>query len=134
VPVTRPPSLNTLAPRERQIMDIVLRLGRATAADVEAELPDTLTNSAVRGMLRLLVNKGFLAFETDGPRYVYFPAIPADDARRSALRHLVSTLFGNSRSTAIAALLDLHREPLSDEEYDRLAALLRKARRQKGAK
>jgi len=126
--------LQQLAPRERQIMEILFRRGRSTAAEVQEALGEPVSNSAVRGMLRLLVQKGFVAYEEDGPRYVYAPVIRPDDARRSALSHLVDTFFSNSRSSAIATLLDMGREPLSDEEYERLDALLKKARNPKGAK
>jgi predicted transcriptional regulator len=115
-------------------MDILFRRGRATAAEVQEDLGEPISNSAVRGMLRLLAQKQFVAYEADGPRYVYFPVIRPEEARRSALRHIVDTFFSNSRSSAIAALLDLSREPLSDEEYQRLAALLEKARKPKGGK
>ena len=132
--MVRVKQLQELAPRERQIMDILFRHGRATAAEVHEALGAVVTNSAVRGMLRLLAQKGLVDYEEDGPRYVYFPVIRPDDARRSALRHLVDTFFSNSRSSAIAELLDLGREPLSDDEYERLDALLKKARKPKGAK
>src|SRR5690348_452799 len=112
-----PPStaLKQLGARERQIMDILFRAGRATAAEVHEALGEPLSNSAVRGMLRLLVSKGLVAYSQDGPRYVYRPLLRHDDARRSALSHVVGTFFKNSRSSAIAALLDMDREPLSDE-------------------
>jgi predicted transcriptional regulator len=126
--------LQQLAPRERQIMEILFRSGRATAAEVQEALGEPVSNSAVRGMLRLLAQKGLVSYKEDGPRYVYSPVIRPDDARRSALDHLVDTFFSNSRSSAIATLLDLGREPLSDDEYERLDALLKKARNPKGAK
>ena len=132
--MARAKQLQELAPRERQIMDILFRRGRATAAEVHEEIGSVVTNSAVRGMLRLLAQKGLVDYEEDGPRYVYYPVIRPDDARRSALRHLVDTFFSNSRSSAIAELLDLGREPLSDDEYERLDALLKQARKPKGAK
>ena len=114
-----------LGRRERQIMDAVYRLGRATAADVLSELPDPPSYSAVRGMLRLLEDKGYLRHEQDGPRYVYLPTTARDEARRSALAHLVRTFFNDSRENAVAALLD---QPLEDDEYRRLRTLLDQAR------
>ena len=131
-----PPSnaLKQLGARERQIMDILFRLGRATATEVQEALGEPLSNSTVRGMLRLLASKGLVAYTQDGPRYVYRPLLRPDDARRSALSHVVGTFFKNSNSSAIAALLDMGREPLSDEEYERLATLLEKARKPKGAR
>jgi predicted transcriptional regulator len=115
-------------------MDILFRRGRATAAEVQEALGEPVSNSAVRGMLRLLAQKGYVAHEEDGPRYVYSPLIRPDDARRSALSHLLDTFFSSSRSSAIATLLDMSREPLTDEEYERLDTLLKKARKPKGGK
>jgi predicted transcriptional regulator len=116
-----------LGRRERQIMDAVFRLGRATAAEVLEQLPDPPSYSAVRGMLRLLEEKGWLRHEQDGPRYVYLPTTGRDEARRSALAHLLRTFFDDSRESAVAALLELERQPLADDEYARLRALLDQA-------
>ena len=124
----KPDPLHQLGARERQIMEILFRLGRATASEVQEALGEELSNSAVRGMLRLLVGKGLAAYSRDGNRYVYRPLRHPNAARRSALSHVVGTFFKGSPSSAIAALLDMEREPLSDEEYERLAALLDKAR------
>jgi len=130
--MTRADPLQQLAPRERQIMTILFRRGRATATEVQEELGEPVSNSAVRGMLRLLGEKGLVKHEQDGPRYVYFPTIRSDTASRSALRHLVDTFFNQSNSSAIATLLDMSREPLSPAEYERLSDLLEKARLPKG--
>ena len=120
--------LDQLGRRERQIVDILFRLGRATASEVQAALGEPVSNSAVRGMLRLLTEKGYVAHEQDGPRYVYFPVHRPEEVSRSALRHLVGTFFRNSPSSAIAALLDINEEPLSEAEYRRLSKLLEQAR------
>jgi predicted transcriptional regulator len=125
--------LEQLGRRERQIMDILLRVGRASAAEVQAALPDPVSNSAVRGMLRYLASKGYVGFEQDGPRYLYFPVSGAEDVRQSALKHLVNTFFRNSPSSAMAALLDLG-EPIDDAEYRRLSALLEQAREEGAGK
>jgi predicted transcriptional regulator len=117
-----------LGRRERQIMDAVYRRGQATAAEVLADLPDPPSYSAVRGMLRLLEDKGYLRHEQDGPRYVYLPTTERDEASRSALAHLLRTFFDNSRESAVAALLDLGGEPLDDDEYRRLKSVLDHAR------
>lgn len=117
-----------LGRRERQIMDILYRLGRASVADVLRELPDPPTYSAVRGMLRLLEDKGFIVHERDGLRYVYLPSGDTSKARRSALRHLVNTFFGGSGENAVAALLDLPETKLSRDQRQRLLAMIRKAR------
>lgn len=120
--------LDQLGRRERQITDILFRLGRATAAEVQAALGEPVSNSAVRGMLRLLVAKGYVAHEQEGPRYVYFPVQRPEEVSRSALGHLVNTFFRGSPSSAMAALLDMSDQPLSDDEYQRLARLLEQAR------
>src|SRR5437588_7881991 len=117
-----------LGARERQIMDAVYRLGRATVSEVRAELPDPPTYSAVRGMLRFLEDKGLLRHEQDGVRYVYIPTVTPAKARRSALRHLVRTFFGGSAQQAVAALLEDTR--LSAEELERLERLVEKARKE----
>ncbi len=121
MPSTTPLNLGR---RERQIMDIVFRQGKATAQQVLDALPDPPSYSAVRGMLRLLEEKGYLTHEQDGPRYVYLPTMPAEEASRSALRHLLDTFFNNSRESLVAALLNLPNEPLSRREYARLRKLV----------
>ena len=127
--MSAPHPLDQLGRRERQIMDILFSRGRATAADVQAALGEPVSNSAVRGMLRLLAAKGYVAHEQDGPRYVYFPVDRPEEVSRSALRHLVTTFFRSSPSSAIAALLDMREAPLPDAEYRRLKKLLDEARR-----
>ena len=121
-----------LGSRERQIMDIVYRRGRATAAEVQNDLPDPPTNSAVRGMLRLLEEKGHLRHESDGPRYVYVPTIDPSKMSRSAVRHLVRTFFDNSASSAVAAMLGMYESRLKDSDLDRLEALIEQVRSKGG--
>jgi predicted transcriptional regulator len=111
-------------------MDVIYRLGRATAAEVLDELPDPPSYSAVRAMLRVLEDKGHLRHEQDGPRYVFLPTVNRERARQSALRHLVSTFFDGSAEQAVAALLDLKDGKLSDAELDRLSALIEHAKRE----
>jgi len=111
-----------LGKRERQIMEIVYRRGRATASEVLADLADPPTYSTVRAMLRYLEDKGHLRHEQDGPRYVYLPTAPADEVRGSALSHVVRTFFDGSVSTAVAALLESR--SLSRAEYERLSQIL----------
>ena len=127
-------TLDKLGPRERQIMDIVYRRGRATAADVLADLPDPPSNSAVRGMLRLLEEKGHLRHEYDGPRYVYLPTADPAGVSRSAMRHLVRTFFDNSAGSAVTAMLGMYEGRLSDEDLDRLEAAVEQARQRGGQK
>ena len=116
-----------LSRRERQIMDVIYRLGRATAAEVLERLPDPPSYSAVRAMLRVLEDKGHVRHEQDGQRYVYLPTVAREKARKSALAHLVKTFFDGSVERAVTALLDSGGR-LTDEEYDRLARLIKRAR------
>jgi len=116
-----------LSRRERQIMDIIYARGQATAAEVTATLPDPPSYSAVRALLRILEQKGHLRHQQDGPRYVFLPTVSRERARRSALRNLVRTFFDGSSAQAAAALID--QAQLSDEEFDRLAAAIEKARK-----
>jgi BlaI family transcriptional regulator, penicillinase repressor len=115
-------------------MDILFRLGRATAAEVQAALRDSISNSGVRGMLRHLATKGYVEYEQSGPRYVYSPVHHPEEARRCALTHMVNTFFRSSPSSAITALLDMTEAPLTEAEYQRLARLLEQAREPGGVK
>jgi len=117
-----------LSRRERQIMDVVYRLGRATVQAVLENLDDPSSYSSVRATMRLLENKGHLKHVSDGPRYVYLPTRPRDKARKSALRHLMDTFFDNSAETTVATLLDLKSKELTGEDLDRLQALIDEAR------
>jgi predicted transcriptional regulator len=119
----------SLSRRERQIMDVVYRLGTATAADVHAALPDAPTYTTVRGLLRILVDKGHLLLERDGRRYVYRPSTPRPAAGASHLKHVVATFFAGSPADAVAALLGSERNAVSDMELARLEALVARARR-----
>jgi predicted transcriptional regulator len=119
-----------LGRRERQIMDVIYRRGRATAEEVREDLPDPLSNSSVRGMLRLLEEKGFLRHEQDGPRYVYLPTADPDQVRKGALTELVHTFFSNSASSAVAAMLGEYGDRLSGEELDRIEKLIERMKRE----
>ena len=118
-----------LSRRERQIMDIVYRRGHATAAEVRRDLADPPSYSAVRALLRILVDKGHLRHEQDGPRYVYLPTLSARKARSAALAQVVRTFFGGSPMQAVSALLDSSQGNLSSAELDELSALIESARR-----
>ena len=120
-----------LSRRERQIMDIIYERGQATAAEVLESLPNPPSYSAVRAMLRLLEEKGFVTHDQDGPRYVFVPTVAREKARKSALKQMLKTFFDGSTEEAVAALLDLSRPQLSKEELDRLSAMIEDAR-QKG--
>src|SRR5437762_12924208 len=118
-----------LARRERQIMDILYRRGRATANEVMEELSGTPNYSTVRTQLRVLEEKGHVRHEEEGLKYVYLPALPRRTARKSALRHLVDTFFDGSAEKAVAALLGGEGARLSEDELDRIAELIAKARK-----
>jgi predicted transcriptional regulator len=117
-----------LSRRERQIMDIVYREGRVTVAEVVEGLPDPPSYSAVRALLRVLVEKGHLRHEADGPRYVYLPTVSRERVRGRALKQVVQTFFEGSASQAVAALLDGSAAKLSEAELDELAELIERAR------
>ena len=125
-------TLSDLGRRERQIMDIVIRRGRASAAEVLADLPDPPSYSSVRSMMRLLEDKGYLVHEWDGPRHAYRPTGSPEQLRRSAVRHLLRTFFSNSMESAVAAMLGAGERPPSDEELERLSKLITEARRKRG--
>ena len=121
-------TIAALSRRERQIMDVVYRLGRATAADVTRELPDAPSYTTVRGLLRILVEKEQLRFESDGQRYVYYPAVARETAGVTLLSHVVRTFFQGSTTSAMAALLDADDE-LTESDANRLRAIIEHARR-----
>jgi len=123
-----PPQLSR---RERQIMDVVYRLGTAAAADIHAALPDPPTYTAVRGLLRVLVEKGHLRHQQDGKRYVYLPSTPRPAAGASSIAHVVKTFFAGSPADVMAALLGSEKGRISEAELGRLADLVAKARRNK---
>jgi len=119
-----------LGRRERQILETVYRLGRATVAQVRTELPDPPSYSAVRGMLNLLEEKGHLRHEQQGLRYVYLPVVEAEEASRSALAHVVRTFFGGSPAEAATALFELPDQKLSRQELEQLSRMIRQAMRE----
>jgi predicted transcriptional regulator len=121
-----------LTRRERQIMDILFRLGRATAAEVMDALPGNSSYSTVRTQLRVLEEKGHVRHEDDGVRFVYLPALARHTARKSALRHVVETFFEGSAEKAVAALLGGEGARLTDEQIDRIAEMIAKARKEGG--
>ncbi|HEY0241363.1 MAG TPA: BlaI/MecI/CopY family transcriptional regulator [Gemmatimonadaceae bacterium] len=124
------PDKDTLSRRERQIMDVLYRMGSATAAEVQDNIPEAPSYSAVRALLRILVDKGHIRHSYDGPRYVYSPIVSRPVAQKSALRQLVKTFFDGSTSNAVAALLDMSGKDLSDAELDRLAKIVEQAKQE----
>jgi len=118
-----------LTRRESQIMEILYRRRRASVEEVRAELPDAPGPSSVRKLLDIMIDRGLLEREYDGPRFVYFPAARAEQASRSALKQIIKTFFDNSPGSAMAALLDMSSDSLSDDEYRRLSTLLKRRRK-----
>jgi predicted transcriptional regulator len=124
------PDQPPLTKRERQIMDVLYRLGRATAGEVRREVSGSPSDSTVRTQLRVLEEKGHIRHEEHGLRYVYFPVISRHAARKSALRHLVDTFFDGSPANVVTALLGSDTAHVSDEELERIAALIEAARKE----
>jgi BlaI family transcriptional regulator, penicillinase repressor len=127
--MTPDPLHTVLTRRERQIMDVLYRLGRATASEVIAELPGEPSNSTVRTQLRVLEGKGHVRHEEEGLRYIYMPSVPRHSVRRGALRHLVDTFFDGSVEKVVGALLGGEGHRVSEEELKRIAELVAKARK-----
>jgi BlaI family transcriptional regulator, penicillinase repressor len=121
-----------LSRRERQIMDILYRDGKATAAEVRSSLPEPPSYSAVRAMLRILEDKGHIRHEEDGPRYIYMPIVTRDKAKRSALRHVLNTFFDGSASQVLAALFEMSPRDLDEKELARLRRLIDAAKNKGG--
>jgi len=119
-----------LSRRERQIMDVIYARGSVTVQEVVDLIPDPPSYSAVRAMLRVLEEKGHVEHKEEGPRYVYLPTVPRDEASRSALRQLVRTFFDGSAEQAAAALLDMSGSDLSEQELDRLSDAIEQARKE----
>ncbi len=116
--------------RERQIMEIIYRKGSATASQVQAGLGESVNYSTVRALLRILEEKGHLQHETSGNKYIYHPIIPRQNAIKSVVRNLLDTFFDNSVEQAVAALLELKKDNLNDEELNRLARMIEDARKE----
>ncbi|MFC2168388.1 BlaI/MecI/CopY family transcriptional regulator [Acidobacteriota bacterium] len=119
--------LKNLSRRERQIMDIVYESNEATVARVLELIPDPPSYSTVRALLRVLEEKGHLKHTQIGPRYIYSPTLPREEASQNALKHVLKTFFDNSTEDIVAALLNISEEDLSEEEYKRLTKLIKKA-------
>ena len=119
-----------LSRRERQILDALYAAGRATAAEIQNAIPDPPSYSAVRTLLRILEDKGHVKHEQEGARYVYLPTVERENARRSALQHMLNTFFGGSATQAMAALLDEDSLELPKKDVERLKALIERARKE----
>ena len=113
-----------LSRRERQIMDAVYRLGKATATDIVNSIPNPSTKDAIRRLIRILEEKGLLRHEVDGMRHVYYPVLNPEVARRSAMDHIIHTYFRGSVSQAIAALLESSGRGLTQKELHQITSLI----------
>lgn len=123
-------SVTPLSRREREILDILYRQGKATASEVKDAMPDAPTYSGVRGMLRVLEEKGHVRHENDGLKYVYTPVVNPEKAKKSAVKHLVDTFFKDAPDQVVAALLDVSSKRLTREELDRMSEMIEKAKRE----
>jgi predicted transcriptional regulator len=122
--------LPSLSRREREIMDVLYRAGSASAGEVHKRIPSPPSYSAVRATLRVLEQKGLIAHEHDGKRYIYRPTLHRNKARRSAVDHLLNTFFDGSTAGAVVALLETPGTDLTPEDLDRMAALIERARKE----
>jgi BlaI family penicillinase repressor len=122
--------LTGLSRRERQIMEILYRRGKGSASDVREAMPDAPTYSTVRALLRVLEGKGHVEHQNEGLKYVYLPLVKRDKAKRSAVKHLVDTFFRDAPEQVVAALLDVSSKRLTNEELDRMAAMIEKAKKE----
>jgi BlaI family penicillinase repressor len=123
-------ALTGLSRRERQIMEILYQRGKASASEVREAMEDAPGYSAVRAMLRVLEEKGHVKHQAEGLKYVYVPVVAREKAKRSAVRHVLDTFFGGSPEQIVAALLDVSAARLTNEELDRMADLIEKAKRE----
>jgi BlaI family penicillinase repressor len=123
-------TVRQLSRRERQIMDILYRRGKASSAEVQEAMEDAPSYSAVRAMLRVLEEKGHVRHQAEGLRYVYVPVVAREQAKKSAVKHLMNTFFNDSPEQIVAALLDVSSTRLTREELDRMAAMIEKARKE----
>ena len=121
-----------LSKREREIMDVLYRLGRATASEVMAGLAGPRSDSTVRTQLRVLEAKGHVRHDEDGVKYVYYPVVPRRVVRKSALKHVMNTFFDGSAEKVVAALLGPDGGKLSEEQLDRIAEIVARARAEEG--
>jgi predicted transcriptional regulator len=121
---------HTLSRRERQIMDVLIARGRASASDIQSLIPDPPGYSAIRATLRVMEEKGYIRHEQNGPAYVYAPKIAPERAKRSAVKHILNTFFAGSAERMVAALLDVSSGNLEPSELDGIAALVEEARKE----
>jgi len=127
--VDKKPDLNELTRRERQIMEIIYRLGRTSAVEVTQKLPGRAVNATVRTMLSVLEEKGYIRHETKKGKYIYFPTIPLRNARRTALENVLGTFFRNAEADAVIAILKNKDAKLTDEERKTILEIIEESRR-----
>ncbi len=119
-----------LSRRERQIMEIIYRKGSATASEVQSELGENINYSTVRALLRILEEKGHLHHETSGNKYIYHPIVPRQNAVQSVVSNLLDTFFESSVEQAIAALIEIKKDDLNNDQLNRLARMIEEARKE----
>ena len=124
--------ITQLSRRERQIMDILYKLGSGSVSDVREALPDPPSYSSVRALLGILKDKGYVSYKKQGRGYMYKPKVSRSDASRTMLKHVVQTFFDDSIENVVATLMNISGEDLSDEEYDRLKRLIEQKRKPEG--
>jgi BlaI family penicillinase repressor len=123
-------ALGGLSRRERQILEILIEQGKASASEVRAAMPDAPSYSAVRTLLRVLEDKGHVRHKAEGLRYIYLPTVGREKAKRTAVKHLLKTYFNGSPEQIVAALLDVSSTQLTGDELDRMAQMIEKARQE----
>ena len=123
-------TLTRLSRRERQVMEIIYQRGKVSAAEVMEAMADRPSYSAVRASLRVLEAKGHIRHEAEDLKYVYLPIVTPEKARKSAVKHLLKTLFSESPGELMSALLDVSARQLTKSELDRMSALIEKARKE----
>ena len=119
-----------LSSRERQIMEVIYRNGTATATEIRNAIDDAPSDSAIRAFLRILRDKGYVGYEQDGPRYVYFPKVDRQKAQRSMITNVLNNFFNGSMESVVATLLDISKEKLTEEDLDRLGQLIEHAKKE----
>jgi len=123
-------TMSRLSRRERQVMEIIYQRGKVSAAEVMEAMSDRPSYSAVRASLRVLEEKGHIRHEAEDLRYVYVPVITPEKARKSAVKHLLDTLFSESPGELMSALLDVSSTQLTEAELDRMSKMIDKARKE----
>jgi predicted transcriptional regulator len=122
--------LEKLSSRERQIMDVVYSNGKATAAEIQNAIDDAPSYSTIRAFLRILKDKGYVRVEQDGPRYVYYPKVDRKKAQRSMIKNVLDNFFAGSTESVVAALLDISKDNLTEDDFERLRQLIDQAKKE----